>query len=154
MGFSKYCEYSRATIIKGLEAGHSRTSVCKKVGIKVQTLTTWLKDPNKSDFADDVIRAEGQGTIQLVEQIKFHGQKDWRAAAWILERTRPEFMKTARVSNEHRRNLDQLAAEKLQADIDYVKAKTEALKSTDLSTEDIRQILSSSDRRDDADSVH
>ena len=35
MGFSKYCEYSRATIIKGLEAGHSRTSVCKKVGIKV-----------------------------------------------------------------------------------------------------------------------
>jgi hypothetical protein len=151
---SKYSEWARNTLIKGFESGHTRTSVCKKVGIKVQTLTNWLKDPDKADFADAVMRAEGQGTIQLVEQVKFHGQKDWRASAWILEHTRPEFMKNARISNEHRLRLDQLAIEKLQADIDYVKAKTEALKGTDLSTEEIRQILVSSDRRDDADNVH
>ena len=151
---TKYCEWSRNTILKGMKAGHTRESVCKKVGISTATLLKWLKDEDKLEFAVLFAKAEGEGTIQLVEQVKFHGQKDWRAAAWILERTRPAFMKTARMASADKRRLDALAIEKLQADIDYVKAKTEALKSTDLSTEDIRQILSSTGRRDDADSVH
>tara|TARA_R110002167_G_scaffold98773_1_gene259606 strand:+ start:1050 stop:1511 length:462 start_codon:yes stop_codon:yes gene_type:complete len=151
---TKYCEWSRDTILKGMKAGHTRESVCKKVGISTATLLNWLKDEGKREFAVLLAKAEGEGTIQLVEQVKFHGQKDWRAAAWILERTRPAFMKTARMSSDSKRRIDALAIEKLQADIDYVKAKTEALKGSDLSTEDIRQILSSNDRRDDADSVH
>ena len=153
---SKFCIGVTKVIIKGLEAGHTRTSVCKKAGISLPTLSKWLKDEAKAEFAADVEMAEAVGTTNLVEQIKFHSQKDWRAAAWILERTRDEFRASSRSSASHRSRMDALAQEKLQADIEFTKAKTEALKSSELSPEDIGRILGkAAERRDsEEDSVH
>ena len=153
---NKFCLGVTKTIIKGLESGHTRTSVCKRAGISIRTLRYWLKDEAKAEFAADVERAEAVGTIALVDQITFHSQKDWRAAAWILERTRDERRTASRSTAAHRKELDELSREKAAAEINFIKAKTEALKTSELSPQDIGRILGkAAEHRDsEEDSVH
>jgi hypothetical protein len=153
---SKFCTVVTDVIIEGLSAGHPRSIVCQKAGISYNTLRVWIKDESKAEFATQVERAEALGTMNLVEEIRFHARKDWRAAAWILERTRDAFMTSSRSTAAHRIAMDALARDKLGAEIALIKAKTDALSSSDLSPDEINQIIVNATGRLQAeeDSVH
>lgn|SRR5574343_1246244 len=57
-------------------------------GIAISTLNDWLKDPRPRfvQFSEAVRRANGEAKKELLRRIRDASRKDWRAAAWILER--------------------------------------------------------------------
>ena len=42
------------------------------------------------EFIHDLEVAKASGTVELLRGIRVHVEKNWRAAAWFLERTRPD----------------------------------------------------------------
>jgi hypothetical protein len=71
-------------IIQEIEAGATRKVACACVGMSTDTLNRW-EDADAS-FAARLARAEGIRNRSLVADIRKEGPKDWRAAAWLLER--------------------------------------------------------------------
>ena len=49
------------------------------------------------DFFVRMERARARRTLRFVEQIEAHSPEDWKAAAWLLERTDPDFNLTKKV---------------------------------------------------------
>lgn len=79
----------REKIIKDcLEAGMSYKDVCTCSGITFETFNQWRK--TNPQFNTLVEKAE-LATMQLaLKSVKVGMIKDWRSAAWWLERRRPE----------------------------------------------------------------
>lgn len=65
-----------------------RIKTCKEMGIAFQTFTVWMR--TRGDFAEAVNKAQKTADTDLIETlldgIRIHGAKDWKAWAWILER--------------------------------------------------------------------
>jgi len=142
----KFTDALVKVIVKHLRQGMSRADVSKAIGVGKKTFWNWMHDPvkMKPGFAAKVEKAEAQNVSDLLDTIRRHGDDDWRAAAWALERTRPEFGLKARRSSEAQAELDRLAVEKAEADLIYVRVKTDALKKNALSPEQILELLEES----------
>jgi hypothetical protein len=56
-------------------------------GISHDTFYEWMK---QSEFSEQVTSARAKGKLLRIGRIKKHGEKDWRADAWYLERRWPE----------------------------------------------------------------
>ena len=72
-------------------------SVCESVGITRETFYDWIQRGYTDDatdlqreFSDRVTRARGAGKLKHVRNLLAAGDEDWKAAAWILERTAPD----------------------------------------------------------------
>jgi len=79
-----------ARLLKLLQAGVPKELACYAVGIASRTLRIWLtkaKDGNRQfvGFADKVEQAQAEAQALMLAKIRQHGNKDWRALAWILE---------------------------------------------------------------------
>lgn len=89
---SKFKKPIKDLIIKAISSGATYELAADYSGITRSTLWAWLKkgeDPkNKSfhTFLNDVKRAEGEGLIHHLSNIKLASDKDWKASAWLLER--------------------------------------------------------------------
>jgi hypothetical protein len=70
-----------------LAQGMSRDDSCDLVGINQDTFYDWMKRP---EFSEAVLRAEKQCKQRNIVRIQNASKKDWRAAAWWMERKHPE----------------------------------------------------------------
>lgn len=83
-------EIKRREILAILSVGCSRATAADYVGCSVSTIQkTAERDPA---FAEELRRAESRAEIALLQAIQRAARKEqyWRAAAWALERTKPE----------------------------------------------------------------
>jgi HD-GYP domain-containing protein (c-di-GMP phosphodiesterase class II) len=79
-------------IIAQLKRGQSQVAAAAAAGISIATLKRWLAEDES--IRERVDEAYGLGEQALVEKLWEAAEKDpvksWQAAAWLLERTRPE----------------------------------------------------------------
>jgi hypothetical protein len=66
---------------------------CSAVGITRETFCDWRR--SDSAFAEQVEKATAEGSLARLKKIERHGNKDWHALGWMLERRHPEFFARA-----------------------------------------------------------
>lgn len=93
---SKFSKEKAATIVTNVASGASKEAAAQSVGISKPTLYRWL-DKGKSetsgnyrDFLNAIEKAEGDAELLMTLQIIKATDKSWQAAAWWLERRRPQ----------------------------------------------------------------
>jgi hypothetical protein len=100
----------RREILAILSVGCSRATAADYVGCSVSTIQkTAERDPT---FAEELRRAESRAEIALLQAIQRAAKKEqyWRAAAWALERTRPELFAPRRPQAISLKDLDKFLA--------------------------------------------
>jgi hypothetical protein len=106
----------RREILAILSVGCSRATAADYVGCSVSTIQkTAERDPA---FAEELRRAESRAEIALLQAIQRAAKKEqyWRAAAWALERTKPELFAPRRPHAITQRQLEKF----LQALVDLL----------------------------------
>ncbi len=89
---SKFVEPVKNQIIKAFSHGASYAIAAQSGGISRSTLYEWMekgrnqKTGQYRTFLDRCEKALGDGAISNLETIDIAAKKDWRAAAWKLER--------------------------------------------------------------------
>ncbi|UCH90459.1 MAG: hypothetical protein JSU60_04910 [Nitrospirota bacterium] len=90
-----------------IEAGMPINRCCELLHLSRHSYTGWLKRAKAGEepfmsFVRMLAAADARKTARLLSGIERHGEKDWKALAWILERAnREEFGKTKRVDVNH-----------------------------------------------------
>lgn len=92
-----------AALLNAIEEGMPLKQAAMLAGISYDTLNRWRTRGN-SEFAPDEFRkfckalerAEAVAMQVNLARVRAAGEKDWRAAAWILERRHPEEFGTQR----------------------------------------------------------
>ena len=94
---SKLTETTQATLRAALEAGNTRAAAARGAGISYECLRLWIRRGEKEKtgrhriLARTVEQAEAQAEREAVAEIRAAWKRgEWRAAAWWLERRRPE----------------------------------------------------------------
>ena len=89
---SKFTAPVRERIIEALRAGTTYEIAAQYAGISRSTLYEWIKKGEGFDtgvyrsFYDNVKKAEAEGAVVHLGTIAQASKKDWKAAAWLLER--------------------------------------------------------------------
>ena len=71
-----------------LKAGITISSACEIVGISRQTYYNWAE--KHPEFAEKVKKAIAESELRAVKIILDAAKRDWKAAAWFLERRFPD----------------------------------------------------------------
>ena len=94
---SKLTKTAQAAIRAALEAGNTRAAAAQAAGIAPDTLRTWMRQGEQQatgrhrTLARTVEQAEAQAETEAVAEVRAAWKRgEWRAAAWWLERRRPE----------------------------------------------------------------
>jgi hypothetical protein len=75
-------------ILRALKAGNTRKAAACFAEIHVDTFYEWMKaDPS---FSDAVEKSEADAEVRFVTRIATAAEETWQAAAWWLERRRPD----------------------------------------------------------------
>ncbi|WP_414468894.1 transposase [Methanobacterium sp. ACI-7] len=84
-------------IVNLLKMGNYIETTCATVGINKSTFYAWMKKgeestrPNRySKFYEEVKQAQARSEAREVNIINAHAEKNWKAAAWKLERRHHE----------------------------------------------------------------
>jgi hypothetical protein len=89
---SKFTAPVKERIIEALRAGTTYEIAAQYAGISRSTLYEWIKKGEGFDtgayrtFYDNVKKAEAEGAVVHLGTIAQASKKDWKAAAWLLER--------------------------------------------------------------------
>ncbi len=89
---SKFTEPVRERIIEALRAGTTYEIAAQYAGISRSTLYEWIKKGEGFEtglyrtFYDNIKKAEAEGAVVHLGTIAQASKKDWKAAAWLLER--------------------------------------------------------------------
>lgn len=84
------------TIVACIRDGGWRAACARKAGISDRTLYSWLEAGRERtrgpflQFLRDIEAAEAEAALDYQAAIKAAAPKDWRAAAWWLEKRMPE----------------------------------------------------------------
>jgi hypothetical protein len=115
-----------ADLVQALRAGNTRKAAAHFAGIGENTLGDWLR--RFRGFRDLIEKAESYAEVRMVAQVARAAQDGtWQAAAWWLERRRPDdYGRRDRVDVELRLQLKPLAAE-LELDPAEMLAEAERL---------------------------
>ena len=96
---TKYTEDKVLQITTLLKAGATIKMACKIAGISRQTFYNWMR--KHRDFELKVNQAIVESEMMALNLILSHAERDWKAAAWFLERRFPdEWGKTTRIETE------------------------------------------------------
>ncbi|HKD34034.1 MAG TPA: hypothetical protein VKB73_11335 [Gaiellaceae bacterium] len=97
--------------MSALAAGNTRQAACHYAGISDETLANWMR--GSLEFLERVKKAEADAEVRMVAQVARAAQEGtWQAAAWWLERRRPEdYGRRDRVEVTLRREAERLASE-------------------------------------------
>lgn len=85
---TKYTEDKADAIVAAVRAGATLRLAAASAGISLDTLARWRK--RFAAFADRLTEAEGKAAVRPLALIAEAAKRDWRAAAWLLERRFPE----------------------------------------------------------------
>jgi len=77
-----------ATLLRLISDGGPYELCCQAVGITRETFCDWRR--HDLVFAERVDRAEAKGSLARLKKIEQHGQNDWHAFGWMLERQHPQ----------------------------------------------------------------
>ena len=134
-------------IVIGLEESQSITSICKSVGISTPTYYKWLAeanmvnpDPAKVKFLEQVMAAEGTAEQGLVDVVRQKAKKDAKAAQWLLSR-RYKWQEGHQLGKEAQKELDRLRVAKARAEIEFLDARSEALRGMDTESDEVLGLL-------------
>ena len=85
---SKLTPEVQAAICDAIRAGATYEAAANAAGIAYSTFGEWRNDPRPKylAFSEAVRAAEAEGLLENVRRIREAGRRDWRAAAWLLER--------------------------------------------------------------------
>lgn len=92
-------------LLAALRGGNTRKAAADYAEIHIDTFHEWLKDPK---FSEDVRTSEAAPEITCASSILAAAKKDWRAAAWWLERRRHAHWKEIKQLNVRDLSIDQL----------------------------------------------
>jgi hypothetical protein len=101
---TKFTATTVDAVLAGVRAGLPYRLAAEAAGIHYDTFNEWKQGrfPRGADrqlrteFSDQLTRAQGQSALRLTALISTAAKDDWRAAAWILERRFPkDFAKDA-----------------------------------------------------------
>ena len=86
---------TKEDVIKALRAGNSRRDSALYAGISETTFYSWMArgregEPIYAEFLEAVEKAEAQSVVRNVAIIQRAAEETWQAAAWWLERKRPD----------------------------------------------------------------
>jgi len=86
---------TKEDIVKALRAGNSRRDSALYAGVSETTFYSWMArgregEPLYSEFLEAVEKAEAQSVVRNVAIIQRAAEETWQAAAWWLERKRPD----------------------------------------------------------------
>lgn len=100
---TKFTKPIRAKILEGMKSGLWRKDAAAYAGVSREALHDWLEIAKKQEaagmsetdsdyihFSHDLEIAEAQYKFRLIGRITTASMKDWKAAAWILERKHPD----------------------------------------------------------------
>ena len=94
---SKLTKTAQDTLRAALEAGNTRAAAAQAAGIAPDTLRAWMRQGEQQKIgryktlSKTVEQAEAAAETEAVGEIRAAWQRgEWRAAAWWLERRRPE----------------------------------------------------------------
>ena len=98
IGMTKKTPETIEAVLNAIEAGGTLTDAARVAGIGRRTLYDWLEqDPELGERIDEAKLRRREKLLRRIEQSSEEG--DWKAAAWILERTMPEeFSRNAKVT--------------------------------------------------------
>ena len=89
---SKLNPESLKRIVSAIELGATYQIAAEAGGVSRATLHNWLKRGKNGttktykDFYEKFTQAESRGALTLLGEVRSHSVKDWKAAAWMLER--------------------------------------------------------------------
>lgn len=98
-------EKAAPVIVEAVRRGSSYRMACNIAGIHESTFYVWMKKGQTAphgkfvQFRRDVLQAEAENGDRMLALVQEHAVKDWKAAAWVLER-RHSFIKDGRIENE------------------------------------------------------
>lgn len=74
-------------ICKAIRIGATYQAAAEAAGVSYETFNEWRKGKSSKflRFSEAVDRANADAQIELLNNIKSSGEKDWRANAWVLE---------------------------------------------------------------------
>ena len=93
---TKFNEQTRKKILWALRLGNYRKTAAEYAGISERTICDWLfkgaegETTEYADFHRDVLEAEQAAEVRALGVIQQAANRDWKAAAWFLERKFPE----------------------------------------------------------------
>lgn len=76
----------RREILELVATGLTRDDACEVAGIHRASLYRWLKD---ATYATQLTQAEMHNKLRCMTLVQNAGKRNWRAAAWWLERKYP-----------------------------------------------------------------
>jgi len=76
-----------AELLAAIEGGATFGLACELVGISYVVFCLWRRQDQ--EFAARVDAASARGDMARIRKVEQHGDQDWRAPAWLLERRRP-----------------------------------------------------------------
>lgn len=82
--------------IHATRLGASRVAACRYAGLAPSTVFAWMARGRRArsgkflEFLERVREADGHAELHLLAQIQTAAKRDWRAAAWMLERKFPK----------------------------------------------------------------
>ena len=93
MGYPKCTTELIESAVRLKKNGMSNKDMAACLGISESTLYKWLRNPksrNQVELCQSLKNAEGEFFAALRSKIMAKTDEDWKAAAWMLERMRPE----------------------------------------------------------------
>lgn len=84
---TKYTPDLLKQILDVIAVGGTDKDAYTVAGIHADTFYEWMKRP---EFSEKIMGARVKGKLLRIGRIKKHGEVDWRADAWYLERRWPE----------------------------------------------------------------
>lgn len=94
MGRPKCTKEAVATAVKLKKSGASNKDIAAAIGIHEATFYRWINSPktdNQRELCESLKKTEAEYKSVLVRIImKSAQERDWKAAAWILERKYPK----------------------------------------------------------------
>lgn len=112
----------RSRLLGAAQRGAPNKDAAALAGVSERALYYWLSDDAHAGFAEDYARARATGRYRSVRLIA--DSDDWRAHAWLLERTDPTNWGKAETDG-------QTMANKLTAYLQGVEDTTDAARSSD-----------------------